>query len=201
MAHRPRRVQSTAHSKGKIERFHRTLRAQFLGPLRELEGLDLEELNRRLGQWLEGEYHQTPHRGLEGGRTPLDAWALTCGGVRPAGTPEQLDQLCRLRLRRKVSRDRVVQYRSHYYEVEAGLTGRYVELLIDSSAPPERSIPVECDNRPAGRATLLDRVANSRVRRGPNVPDRADPSPARSLSEIACTEGWRIGTGRSHGDG
>ena len=71
--------------KGKIERFFRTLRGQFLRPLQEPGRLDLERINRRLGAWLEGEYHQTPHGGLEDGRTPLQQWALTAGGMRAAG--------------------------------------------------------------------------------------------------------------------
>lgn len=163
--------------KGKIERFFRTLRAQFLRPLREPGRLDLERINRRLGAWLEGEYHQTPHGGLGDGRTPLDQWALTAGGMRAAGPAEELDELCRLRYERRVTKDRVVQFQSRFYEVRAGLTGRKVVLLVDPSAPPERPIPVEFDGRAAGLATPLDRVANSRARRAPNVPDK--PAPAR----------------------
>ena len=158
--------------KGKIERFHRTLRDQFLRLLRDPGQLSLDELNARLGAWLEGEYHLEPHAGLGGRLTPLDAWAKTADGVRPAGPAERLDELCRLRYARKVTRDRVVQFRSRCYEVSAELTGRKVELLVDPAAPPERPIPVECDGQPAGLATPLDRVANSRVRRGPSVPAR-----------------------------
>ena len=168
-----------SEGRGKIERFHRTLRDQFLRPLAEPERLDLDELNRRLGLWLEGEYHCTPHRGLEGRRTPLDAWALTASGVRPAGSPEQLDELCRLRHGRTVSRDRVVQFRSRCYEVPGGLAGRKVVLLVDPAAPPQRPIPVEFEGRPAGLARPLDRVANSRVRRQPNVAARDAPGPRR----------------------
>ena len=95
--------------------------------------------------------------------------------MRPAGPPERLDELCRLRYGRKVTRDRVVQFRSRHYEVRAELTGRKVELLVDPAAPPERPIPVECDGQPAGLARPLDRVANSRARRGPGVAARAGP--------------------------
>ncbi len=57
--------------KGKIERWFRTLRAGWLAHL-DAPVLDsLQTLNRSLWAWIEGEYHDTPHRGLEG-RTPLD---------------------------------------------------------------------------------------------------------------------------------
>ena len=41
----------------------------------------LQTLNRSLWAWIEGEYHNTPHRGLEG-RTPLEQWALAGAAVR-----------------------------------------------------------------------------------------------------------------------
>ena len=161
--------------KGKIERFFGTLRGQFLRPLQHPGRLDLERINRRLGAWLEGEYHQTPHGGLEGRRTPLEQWALTAGRMRAAVPLEELDELCRLRYLRRVTKDRVVQFQSRFYEVRAALTGRKVVLCVDPSAPPERPIPVEFDGRPAGLARPLDRVANSRARRAPNVPDKPGP--------------------------
>ena len=67
--------------KGKIERFFRTLRAGWLNHL-DPQALDsLQTLNRSLWAWIEGEYHNSPHRGIEG-RTPLEQWALASAGVR-----------------------------------------------------------------------------------------------------------------------
>ena len=67
--------------KGKIERWFRTLRAGWLAHL-DAPVLDsLQTLNRSLWAWIEGEYHNTPHRGIEG-RTPLEQWALASAGVR-----------------------------------------------------------------------------------------------------------------------
>ena len=55
--------------KGKIERFFRTLRAAWLAHLGAEATESLETLNRTLWAWVEGEYHLSPHRGLDG-RTP-----------------------------------------------------------------------------------------------------------------------------------
>lgn len=83
--------------KGKIERWHRTLRGQWLGSLdldRVMADGGIDGLNARLGAWIEGEYHRTPHHGLpmEGGghATPLDAWMLHAAGLRAA--PRDLDE-------------------------------------------------------------------------------------------------------------
>jgi putative transposase len=78
--------------KGKIERFFRTARASLLTRLCPEDTASLEALNRRLHQWLEGEYHHTPHRGLEG-RTPLEQWAETAGQVRFPEPGLDLDEL------------------------------------------------------------------------------------------------------------
>src|SRR5690242_14309787 len=44
---------------------------QLLPTLSAADTASLSALNARLGGWVEGEYHRTPHRGL-GGLTPLD---------------------------------------------------------------------------------------------------------------------------------
>jgi transposase InsO family protein len=82
--------------KGKIERWFKTVRAQLLTRLANDDTGSLVALNRRLWAWVEGEYHQTPHRGIDG-QTPLERWAQTAEQVRfPEPT---LDDRPRFRLR------------------------------------------------------------------------------------------------------
>ena len=56
--HRPERQQSKVWSKGKVERFLRSVRTGFLPLLTEEDLRSLETLNRRFWTWLDGEYHQ-----------------------------------------------------------------------------------------------------------------------------------------------
>ena len=51
----------------------------------------LQTLNRSLWAWIEGEYHNTPHRGIEG-RTPLEQWALASAAVRYSDATLDLDK-------------------------------------------------------------------------------------------------------------
>ena len=90
--------------KGKIERWFRTLRAGWLAHL-DAPVLDsLQTLNRSLWAWIEGEYHNTPHRGLEG-RTPLEQWALASAGVRyPDATVERSRSSAHHAIRTEISR-------------------------------------------------------------------------------------------------
>jgi len=57
--------------KGKLERWHRTCRAQFL-PEIELEHINnLDKLNARLWIWVEQMYHQAQHSAFDPPTTPL----------------------------------------------------------------------------------------------------------------------------------
>ena len=150
--------------KGKIERFFRTLRAGWLGRIDAAERETLETLNRSLWAWIEGEYHHTPHRGLEG-RTPLEQWALASGAVRYPDATLDLDDLFLFEARRRVYKDRTVSLDGRVYEVDALLVGEKVTLRYDPEAPPSRPLDVVHDGKPAGKATRLDAYANTAVRR------------------------------------
>ena len=150
--------------KGKIERFFRTLRAGWLGRVEAAERETLESLNRGLWAWIEGEYHQTPHRGLDG-NTPLEQWALASAGVRYPDATLDLDDLFLFEATRLVHKDRTVSLDGRVYEVDALLVGERVTLRYDPEAPPSRPIDVVHDGKPAGQATRLDAYANTAVRR------------------------------------
>ena len=150
--------------KGKIERFFRTLRAGWLGRVEAAERETLETLNRSLWAWIEGEYHNTPHRGLEG-RTPLEQWALASAAVRYPDATLDLDDVFLFEARRRVHKDRTVSLNGRVYEVDAVLVGEKVTLRYDPEAPPSRPLDVTHDGKPAGKATRLDAYANTAVRR------------------------------------
>lgn len=60
--------------KGKLERFHRTFREQFLNEIDLNKICSLGDLNARLWAWIEQVYHQRRHGGLEDDKSPLDRW-------------------------------------------------------------------------------------------------------------------------------
>ncbi len=153
-----------AAGKGKAERYIRTVRQRFLPGLEAADTASLDILNRRLAAWVEGEYHHTPHRGLEG-MTPADAWAAKALDVRLVDGSVDLDDLFLDEAVRKVSKDRVVSLRKRLYEVDTGLVGQKVTLRFDPAAPPGRPILVVADGEDAGQAWPLDLNANARVKR------------------------------------
>jgi len=148
--------------KGKIERFFRTLRAAFLTQLTAADTVHLAALNRRLWGFIEGEYHHTPHRGLDG-KTPLEQWALVGDAVRFPDA--SLDELFLFEAKRRVMNDRTVSLHGRVYEVDAVLVGETVLLRYDPAVPPTRPLTVLHQGQPAGQATPLDAYANTTVRR------------------------------------
>lgn len=60
-------------SRGKIERFFRTVREQFLVSVGEL--VDIETLNTSFNRWLRDEYHHKHHHGIDG--RPLDRYTVS----------------------------------------------------------------------------------------------------------------------------
>ncbi len=123
---------------------------------------DLAALNRVLWAWLEAEYHQTPHRGLDG-VTPLDRFLQDQALIRPA--PEQLELWLRMKVHRKVNRDRTVHLDGRLYEAPDGFAGDTIEVLYD---PYDPNRPVHFKRR--GESTehplrRLDLYTNALLRR------------------------------------
>ena len=172
--------------KGKIERFFRTLRAGWLRHLGD-DVDSLEALNRSLWAWIEGEYHNSPHRGLDEGRSPLEQWALASAGVRYPDATMDLDDLFLFEAKRRVYKDRTVSLDGCVYEVDTVLVGEKITLRYDPAAPPSRPLDVVHDGKPAGKATPLDAYANTAVRR--TYPAREieaeDPAPEPPPSPLA----------------
>jgi transposase InsO family protein len=173
--------------KGKIERFFRTCRAQLIAELSDRDTAGLAALNRRLAVWIEGEYHQQPHRGLER-QTPLERWAQTAEGLRYPDPGMDLDDLFLFEDQRKVQNDRTVSLHGQVFEVDAGLIGQRVTLRYDPTQP-EASVQVVHNGRYIEQARRVDLYANCFVKRhrrtGALDPDQACEPPPAGLSMSA----------------
>jgi putative transposase len=171
--------------KGKIERWFKTVRGQLLTRLAPEDTRSLEALNRRLWAWVEGEYHHTPHRGLEGA-SPLEQWAQTGEAVRFPEPELDLDNLFLFEAQRKVQKDRTVSLNGVVYEVDAALVGETVTLRFDPSAAPERPVQVCHQGRFVEQARVVESYANCFVKRSRpswtlNVEGPAPEPPASAL--------------------
>jgi putative transposase len=142
--------------RGKIERWFRTIRTQFLSGFR---GRTLHDLNEALECWIRDVYHNRTHSGT--GQSPLKRFADHLECVRPA--PKDLEDFFRKRARRRVAKDRTISLNSQLYEAPVTLIGQQVILLYHDYDPAR--VEILCKEKSYGFLTPLDLHINCRVRR------------------------------------
>jgi len=171
--------------KGKLERWHRTLREQFLAELDATHIRDIADLNARLWAWLEQVYHRSKHSAL-GEFTPLTRYQQDLPRIRPLGAlAAQLDELFWHRVARHVRRDGTVSFLNRRFEIPYELTGQTVLLVVDPHTATVVRVESET-GQPLGAATPLDPVANlTRRRRKPQQQPSIDvQQPGPNLLEL-----------------
>ena len=167
--------------KGKQERFLRTVRMQFLAALCPSALSSLDALNRAFWAWVEGEYHQAPHRGLDG-ECPADCWAQRSDEIRLAGS--ELSDLFLFEQKRKVQKDRTVSLDGVLYEVDASLVGDTVVLRYDPNAK-RKPLQVWHRGKQMQIAKPVDAYANCFVRRDRHLSELGAPSVPVSAIKLA----------------
>lgn len=113
--------------RGKIERFFRTVRDQFLVEVAHSSIGTLSELNDRFCAWVESVYHHGVHS--ETGETPLARFMSAGPVVLP--DPALLREAFLWSETRLVTKTATVSLHANVYEVEPILVGRKVELVFD----------------------------------------------------------------------
>jgi putative transposase len=168
--------------RGKIERWFRTVREQFLveigtGSGREIT--DLAELNTLFTAWVETSYHRREHS--ETGHAPLQRWLAAGPPTLP--TPAQLREAFLWSEHRTVTRTATVSLHGNSYEVDAALVGRRVELVFDPF--DLTTIEVRWQGRPMGAAVphKIGRHVHHRAR-----PEAAPPAAATGIDYLRLVE-------------
>jgi len=160
-------------SRGKIERFFRTVRTQFLVELDARGGAaSLGELNELFGAWLEGVYHRTRHS--ETGETPLDRLMRARALRRPS--PAELHEAFLWSAVRTADKTASVSLFGNHYELDAALAQAKVELVFDPFDLTD--IEVRYQGRPMGKAMPRQ------IRRHTHPAARPEAAPAPKPSGI-----------------
>lgn len=141
--------------KGKIERFFRTVRMQFLPELDDT--ISLAEINELFTMYLDKQYHVRIHGGT--GQTPMDRYLADVKVLRRA--PDDLPEYFRKQEVRTVNKDRTVRLNGRLYEAPSGLTGMKVILRFENYD----RIEVFVEDSSKGFLKDLNQEVNSRIRR------------------------------------
>jgi len=176
--------------RGKIERFFKTLRMQFLSLISD--GLSLKTLNQQLWEWIEKDYHQRVHSSTK--ESPLARYLKHIHLIREA--PKDMEDYFRRRTTRRVHKDRTVSLNSRLFEAPTGLIGKIVTLLYHDHDP--QRVEVFCNGTSHGYLVPLDLNINYRVRRD-HPPTKIAPQNI-STQPVDAPDYYKNGQLFGHGD-
>jgi transposase InsO family protein len=161
-------------AKGKVERFFRTVREQFL--CRQLDLSSLETFNRQFTQWVEEHYNAQTHSVL--GMSPLDRFALDRRWIRFLPPNEANDELFFVEEERHVRADNTFSFKSLRFEAPRHLPDRTIQIRFQRSQATARVVVYYKGER-MGEARLLDAVANDR--KPPTAPATDHSQPTQNV--------------------
>ena len=150
-------------SKGKIERFFRRLRDQFLS--RKLDLSSLAVLNKQLTHWIEDKYNTSTHSAI--GMTPVNRFAMDMKFIQFLPPNQANDELFYAEVTRKVKKDNTFSFKHVRYEPAANLQNRTITIRFDRNKTDK--VIVYYKNTRMGEAKELDLIANSKIIRGRNI--------------------------------
>ena len=152
-------------SRGKIERFFRTVRDRFLSGIQN--GISLEEINEAFWLWLKEDYHHKLHSGIK--ERPIDRYnvSLEKASIRRLSKSE-LDEIFLLRHERVVNNDSTISFKGAIYEVPTAYIRQRVEIRHPIDDPED--LYLYDNNIRVGSIKLVDKRENARTFRPQNIP-------------------------------
>lgn len=146
-------------SKGKIERFFKTVQTRFYPLLRENPASTVEELNDRFWQWLERDYHRKEHASLDG-QTPLQVYQSQLDRLLFLEDTSTLDAIFLKREQRKVKADSTITLNKQLYEVPSRFIGQSVNARFD-----EQGVYLYEEDHRVAEAIIVNQQDNAHVKR------------------------------------
>jgi transposase InsO family protein len=145
-------------SRGKIERFFRTVRQRFLDTIGD--DISLGELNQAFSSWLQEDYHHKQHKGIDA--RPIDRYhaSVAKADIRRKSKAE-LNEIFLVRHERVVNNDATISFKGNIYEVPAAYIRQRIELRHPVDEPTQLWL---YDNAVrVGALKLVDTKENARI--------------------------------------
>jgi hypothetical protein len=143
-------------AKGKVERFFRSVREDFLDRTLDLSSIDA--LNRAFTHWVEDDYHVRQHSVLK--MRPIDRFGLDLGSSRFLPPGDANDELFFVEQDRTVLADNTFSLNNIRFEAPRDLRSRKIQVRFDRSRFDR--VVVFYKGERMGEARPLDAVANDR---------------------------------------
>jgi putative transposase len=171
--------------RGKIERWFRTVRDQFLANLDRKQTLTEETLNARFWSWIDNAYHVAEHSSLQ--MTPLLRWQRDIEQIRQIPPATDVRRLFFYRVVRTVRRDSTFLLQNRFYEAPAHLASQRIEARFD---PLDADVvDIYVDDHPEGQARLVDPVINASLPRPKHKASEPPQSTGINYVELIANKG------------
>ncbi len=149
-------------SKGKIERFFRTFRDQFLTVDRDLSSLN--ELNKLTTNWVENEYNDRFHSAIQ--MKPVDRFAIDRNQIEFLPNEDYIDEVFFVEEDRIVGKDNTFRFDNSIYEAPVHLRQQTIQIRFH---PKNRDkVIVFFKDQKMGYAHLVDLYFNAKLIRKKN---------------------------------
>ena len=146
-------------AKGKIERFFRTVRNQFL--VWDLSAVkSLSELNRQFLDWVENDYHQHNHGTI--GMKPYDRFALDAGRIQYLASNPYSEEIFYLETTRCVLADNTFSFANQRFEAPRDLRNTKITIRYDRLSKSEAIVIVYEGSERIGAAEPVNLIGNDR---------------------------------------
>jgi len=174
----------SAESKGKVERFNRTIDS-FLSEIMIEKPDTINELNRRFWVWLDECYQHKPHSSLKDNMSPLAAFNMDKEPLRFIDAEDVAEAFLRVE-ERKVDKSGCISFGGKKYEIENGLLliGRKVSVIYERS--DAEYLWIEHENFP--RATAKPLVIGERAGQRPPLPPMLEKESATKSRLLESAE-------------
>lgn len=146
-------------SRGKVERFFRTVRARCLPLLTDTDLASIETLQERFEAWLRDDYHLRRHGGIN--MKPLDRFLA--GAEETLITrlsPHEIDHAFMGRITRVVRNDATVKIDCTFYELPPEFIGARVDIRFPITNPEQ--LILYRDDQPVTPIQPVDPIDNAR---------------------------------------
>lgn len=146
-------------SKGKIERFFRTVRMSFLS--QQLDLSSLETFNKQFFRWVEDEYNHKNHSVL--GMKPIDRYALDRSRIRYIPNINANDEIFYVEKDRTVINTNTFSFQGKTYESPVLLAGKKIQIRYDRNKK-NTPVIVYYKNERMGEAKIVDYISNGQLK-------------------------------------
>ncbi len=153
-------------SKGKIERWFKTLHDQWMNVINWNEFSSLDELNKSMSQYVEESYNSKVHSSIN--MKPIDKFIESIDLIKFIPNKQELDYIFLYRVTRKVKNDATISIQNILFEVPLKYVGESINVRYDPT-DMDKAYIFSDDNVLLDTIYPVKKIDNSKIRREHNA--------------------------------